>query len=259
MSSQAVRAFLPALKELERRLTVPIPDRLRILRELEYDLEELRARFEARGMPAEEARARALEALVPHGAAVRDLDWVHAPLYARLTSRMGERRLRLLERSALVLATATVLTAAGWVVMGLDLTVDPSPFLWPVLGLGGVLFAAMVAKAFQLWIKRDHTTPDRGVGGILALSGVVLGSGVVGVVMDLYLLATELELHPELAGRMAYQWLVRDCALLSVAILLALAGGLFWFVVTRWLTELVGARHDLLGMGAETTSRKENR
>ena len=37
----AARAFLSTLRRLDRDLTIPVPDRLRILRELEFDLEEL--------------------------------------------------------------------------------------------------------------------------------------------------------------------------------------------------------------------------
>lgn len=40
MTVPATREFLPALRELEGRLSVPIPERVRILRELEFDLED---------------------------------------------------------------------------------------------------------------------------------------------------------------------------------------------------------------------------
>lgn len=40
MTVPATREFLPALRELEGRLSVPIPERVRILRELEFDLEQ---------------------------------------------------------------------------------------------------------------------------------------------------------------------------------------------------------------------------
>ena len=38
MTTRAVRPFLPALREVEGRLKVPIPERVRILLELEFDL-----------------------------------------------------------------------------------------------------------------------------------------------------------------------------------------------------------------------------
>ena len=65
MSTEATRTFLPTLREIESRLRVPIPARMQIIRELEFDLEQLQANFVAEGMTAEEAYARAMEALVP--------------------------------------------------------------------------------------------------------------------------------------------------------------------------------------------------
>ena len=67
------------------------------------------------------------------------------------------------------------------------------------------------------------------------------------MIFDLYRLAGILERTPELAGNLASDWLVRDSALLSVAILLALAGGLAWFVLSQWLALVSGARRELLG------------
>jgi len=47
MSTPAVRMFAPVLRQVEQGLALPLPDRVRILRELKYDLEELYDRFVA--------------------------------------------------------------------------------------------------------------------------------------------------------------------------------------------------------------------
>ena len=75
MRGPTARGFAPVLREVERGLALPIPDRVRILRELEYDLEELR-------------------------------DRLHAPWYWRVTRHVTANRLRLAERAALAIATA---------------------------------------------------------------------------------------------------------------------------------------------------------
>ncbi len=56
MNGRAARGFAPVLREVERGLALPIPDRIRILRELEYDLEELRDRLVAGGLSPDVAR-----------------------------------------------------------------------------------------------------------------------------------------------------------------------------------------------------------
>ena len=242
-----MRPFLPTLRRLDRDLTVPVPDRVRILRELEFDLEALSGELEARDMPAEEARTRALDALVPDGATLRELDRLHAPHYRRLTSHFSPGRLRTLERSALALATATVLLAESLLLLRADWLRHASPFLWPVLGLGALLFAAIAAQSFRLWVKHDHQEADRSFRVILLLSGLTLATGVFGAFADFFRLAGALQAEPGLAGALLPEWLFGSCVLLSFSLLLALAGGLAWFVPAHWLALVSGAHAELLG------------
>lgn len=244
----APRAFLPTLRRLERELKIPLPERVRVLREIEADLEELTGSFVARGYRLEDARGMALEALVPAGKALGDLRSAHASTYDVLTRRLGGSRLRMLERTALVLVTAGVIVFEAAALLGADLRHDPSPFLWPVLGLSGLLFAAAATKAFTLWIKRDHLDTDRGVGIILVLCGLLMATGIGGAFVDFFLLAQTLERVPDAATDSVLRWLRRDGALLSVTLLAAMVGGLTWFVLTQWLSALAAARRDFLGL-----------
>ena len=256
MSVPAARAFLPALRQLDGRLLVPMPDRVRILRELEYDLEELEGRLLARGLPPEEARSLALESLVPDGVTLDELARVHAPLYRRLTRRLSEERVRLLERSALGVAATSVLLGETWILLTAQLLRSPSPFLWPVLALGAVLGALILATLFELCVKREHTATDGRLGGILALSGAILTLGTVGTTVDVHRLAALLERSPGLASALVAPWLVREASLLSVAILLAMAGGLTWFLLTQWVVSIREAHRRVLGVGFETARER---
>ena len=252
MSSTSPRIFLPDLRELEKSLPVPIPDRVRILSELEFDLEELWGRLLAQGLEAEEAKARALEALAPDPGTIRQLGWLHAPIYRRVTLNMRDDRLRIVERSALAAATGGILLLQTLTLLRADLLRNPSPFLFPVLGLGALLVACVLAKVFELWIKGDHRNARGGLGLILGLSGIVLGAAFGGTLVDLVRLAGILERAPEMAGRVIPLWMVRESTLLSVAILLALFGGLVWFVLTQWLTLVASARQEVLGLGRDS-------
>lgn len=247
MSSAITRRFLPVLRSVERELSAPIPQRVRILRELEHDLEGLRERYVAAGLTPAEAESRALEALVPDSGTLHELGRLHASLYGRVTASVAEARLRLAERSVFAIMTAAVLGLETMALLGLDLLGDPSPFLWPVMLLGGLLAALVVAKAFELWIKGDHRAPDRGLRAILGTSALALALAAVGSFVEVYRLAATLELNSTLTGTLLIPTLVRVCALLAVAILVASAGGLTWFVLTQWLGAVRAAHRDVLG------------
>lgn len=248
MTARTARAFLPTLREVERELTVPLPERVRILQELEFDLEEFQERLVAEGLSERDAREKALDVLVPHGVALQALESVHEPIYVRVTRRLRGIQLEVLERRLLLLSVAMVLLAETVALFQADLLDDPSPFLLPLLVVGGVLFAATTAKTFQLLIKRDHAAPQSGLGAILGLSIVTLGIGLGGTIFDLYRLAAVLEREPALAETVAIGWLIRDAALLAVALILSLAGGLAWFLLKQWVVTLTSARADALGL-----------
>ena len=210
-------------------------------------LEALSGELEARGMPPEQARARALDALVPDGATLRELDRVHASHYRRLTRHFSPGRLRTIERSALALATAVVLVAETFLLLRADWLGHASPFLWPVLGLGALLFAAIATLSFRLWVKRDHGDPAANLRVILFLSGLTLTTGIFGALADFFRLAGVLRAEPGLAGSLLPGWLAASSVLLSFSLLLALAGGLAWFIPAHWLALVSGAYAELLG------------
>ena len=248
MTTDAMRAFLPTLRRLDGELALPLPSRVDVLRELEADLEDLTSSLVAAGHPIDAARRVALETLVPEGSTLGELRSVHAPAYMRLVRRLGGERLRVVERTVLAVATLAVMLWEAAALLGAGLGHDPSPFLWPVLALSGLLFAAIVTKAFTLWVKKDHAQVRAGVGMILILSGVVLAIGFAGALADLYALAAILERMPEEAGALVLRWVTRDAAVVSVAMLASMAGGLTWFVITQWLSAVESARAETLGL-----------
>jgi len=246
MTPASPRVFLADLQALERELALPIPDRLRLLEELEFDLEQLRRRFLDDGCSEPEARVRALQALVPEGGALEELLDLHTPLYVRLTRGVGAARLRLLERSAFVVASAGVLLTEAYALLQADLLTDPSPFLWPVLALGALISAAVAMKMFELWVRADHRSPQRGLSAILALCGMTLGGAGAATVVELARLAAVLERGGDSIGPVV-AWLVRDAVLLAVATLVALAGGLAWLVLNHWVVAVSADRRAVLG------------
>lgn len=247
------------LREVGQGLALPLPRRVRILRELSYDLESLTDLLMGQGVAAEEAYRRAAQALVPDGVALSQLGRLHASWYQRRTRGLAPDRLRKAERGGLALATLAVLVGEGYALRRADLFGDPSPFLVPVLAAGAVLFALILAKAFELFIKGDHTRPRSGLATILVAAGTTLGLGVGGTVFDLYRLASTLEISPEVAEALAPLWLARSAVLLTVALMLSMVGALGWFVLVQWVSLAEGAHREILGLPLRSSpSRRQD-
>lgn len=248
MSAPTLNRHTEVLRAVGQGLTLPLPQRVRILRELSYDLESFASLLMDQGVPAEEAHERAAATLVPDGAALGQLDRLHASWYRRRTRSLAPDRLRLAERGGLALATLVVLVGEGFALRRADLFGDPSPFLIPVLVAGAVLFALILAKTFELFIKGDHARPRSGLTTILVAAGTTLGLGLGGTVFDLYRLAATLESTPEVAEVLAPLWLGRSAILLTVALMLSMVGALGWFVLSQWVSLAEGAHREILGL-----------
>lgn len=249
-------AFTDALRRVGQGLALPLQSRVRILRELAFDLEELSADLMARGVPAEEARRRATEALVPEGPALAQLDRIHAPLYRRATRGVAAHRLRVFERGALFALTLGVVLVEGVALWRVPPLGEPSTWLVPVLAAGGLLFALTAAKAFALFVKGDHRTPASGLNAILGVAGLTLAVGVAGSFFEVHGLASTLEARPELAATILVPWLGRTAVLLVVSLLLSLGGGLAWFFIAQWVSLAEGGQAEILGIHIDTPTKE---
>lgn len=256
MNAEVVRPFLPTLRNVERRLGVPIPARVRILRELEFDLEQLRARLEAEGVAADEARALSLDALVPDERVLQELGRLHTPRYHRFTRHFRDDRVRRFERCALAMLMIALLIAEALFLFRAGLFTNPSPFLWPVIGLGTVSCTIIAWEAFALWVKGDSRLARKAPSALLLTAGLTLMLGLFGALVDTYQVAARPDGMTSLMPR-SFEWLVRETALLSVSMVLTLAAALGWFALTQWLTQVSGAHREVLGLDSIDTTLPE--
>lgn len=260
MNAHAPSAFGATLRAVADGLAVPMPGRVRFLRELAGDLEALTERLVQEGVPLDEARRRAEESLVPDAATLGALGELHQPLYLRLTRHIDPARLRSLERWALTSATLFVVAVGTLALIRADLPGGPSPFQWLVVALGAAVFALTGAGAFRLLVKQDHRPPDHGLGPLLMLVALPTVAALMGVAADLYRMAAILEAEPHRTAEVATAWLFADATLLATGMLATLAGGLGWLLLSQWAAHLETQRREVLGLtGAPTETKGDTR
>lgn len=244
-----MRRFEAVLRRIGARLELPHPARSRVLHEIASDLEAAYGAYRTRGLDEEEAARRAERLLDPSWAALEALERVHAPLYRRWLARFSQRTRHRAERAVLVVLAVTVLAGGVAGLVGAEVLRDPSPFLWPVLGLGAAALALGVGKAFLLYVKRDHS-PRRlrgGLSALLVLGSAILTVGAVGVVIDAYRLAGAVVGAVESQVPLTLRWIRQDGTLLVVSLLLALALALVWFVCLRRAIAIEHAEAEIFG------------
>ena len=223
------------LAAVSGQISAPLPAKTQFLRELAADLQELTARLQAEGVPGDEARRRAIDALVPDAETARRLERLPASRYVRATSHWSADRLRRIERALLALCFLGVLVVQTRALGAADFLGYRSPFLWPVLGAGALTVTAVAVKAFQLWVKADHREPRSGLRLIPLLSVAPFAIAVLGICVDGVIVSAALERTPELAGTHLLRSLIQAAARMAVALLFGLLGALGWLVPSQWV------------------------
>lgn len=253
-------SFDAELRGVAERLDLPQPMRSRILLELRADLEDLSSALRSEGVADDEARRRAVEALVPSSEALGELRWLHRPLYQRLVDRFSERGRHRLER-LLIVAFTGVLALLGWRVATVgDLFHDPSPWLVPVAVLGMVALGVGIVRLFVLHVKKDHTADGlaRGRAALPFLAVAVMVLGLAGAAVDLYGVAGALEANPAMQLAYLLRWLRQDMAMLSLSLLLGSVVGVLWLGSEVRVAGIRQAEVEALGI-TNHPERKEGR
>jgi hypothetical protein len=238
----------PELREVVDRLELPQPVRARVILELASDLADFESELMASGLSAEEARARAARMLIPSPDALSELQDLHRPLYARLVDRFADPARHGLERVALVAASVGLFGLALSRLVGTGLLDAPAPLTVAVLAVGFLVAALSVWKGFALYVARRHElkTLESGLWLLPIAAAAAVALAGVGLALDLYAVAGQLE--ADLSGQAAVLvgWLQRDMGLLSTGLLTALAALGMWLLLSAGVAGVRQAEADLL-------------
>lgn len=224
------RSLETGLAGLAERLDLPPATKSRVLVEMQADLDALYDHHRARGCTPAVARRLAEERVVASDEAIAGLVRLHASPLARWLDRLSGRLRRgfefLLAGAALVIAFA----GAAWIALRGGLLLRPSPFLWPVLAIGGICVAGVLHHGWHLFV-RNSTRAARGRAlAVYLLAGAVSlflgGSGVAIGLYDTALAMAGGDLDP---GALLTR-LGRDAALLATALSVTLCAGGTWFL-----------------------------
>jgi len=232
-----VKRFLPALRRLSAELPLPEPTRSRILLEMAGDLDALFEHYRSRGVDEDEAARRTEEKLLASPEALQHLIAVHTTPYQRLLSRAAGRLRWGFDLLLFAVGVVPMLALAVAVAVAQADTLGGAPLLWPLLLVAAAAAAISLAKAYQLFVRRERSTArlHSGVPTLVFLG--VLGPVLGGLVflLSLHDLALGLAMGT-LAGpsqAVVAARVARDGTLLLLGLLLGFATALVWFVLVN--------------------------
>ena len=180
--------FESYLAEVERRLTVPYPERRDLVLELGEHLESLYEEYLSGGMAPERARAKAIATLDLDGEFRSSIDLVHRTLVARVLDLLPRRLAMSLEAAGIGLIGAVMVSVVAREALMIDFILNGGIFMIPINLAGIAIVVIAIERIYSLFIKRDH-----GEGNLsrrlTSLKFLGLGCtliGLLGTLMGLY-------------------------------------------------------------------------
>jgi hypothetical protein len=211
------------------RLALPRATRSLILVEIASDLEDLFNHYVQQGLSEEEAATRAEEKVDMSDEALAELVRIHSDARS-WTDRIARRAHAFWERIALALIVFFFVAAAA-------LESDARPFahltgfVWPLL----MIFVALVIFfVVQMTRLPDNVNPRRlrdSLATPLFLGAASLVVGFAGAGVELYRTLKRMAVTPDNAGFLFSRAVLGTTSTLVIALLVALAAGVAWFVV----------------------------
>lgn len=223
--------FADVLRATGDRLDLPQPARLRVLRELAADLEDLYDAYRARGCDEAEARRRAVESMDLSADALAALGAVHRGPVRRLLDRVSPDALARWERTLLGVLTLLALAVAVSLVDGRTVFADAGPWILAVLPAAAAALLIALAKAYQILLKQDHHPRrlHRGMDGLRILALVLPLLGLLGGWSEAYRLSVDAAAAARPLAALLLAWGLRASALLVISLALGLLTALAWF------------------------------
>ena len=228
--------FNAFLRDTGQRLALPKTTKSRILVEIASDLEDLFQHYLQQGLSEQEAAAKAEEKVDMSDEALTELVRIHSD--ARTwTDRIARRTQPFWERFAMALIVLFFVTE--WVIgTGLKPFAHLTGFIWPIL----VIFIALLTFFIvQMARFSDHSSPRRvrdSLATPLFLGAASLVVGFAGAGIELYRTLMRMAADPEHAAPLFANVVLDSTATLSIALLVALAAGVAWFLLAGRVARL---------------------
>jgi hypothetical protein len=224
------------------RLALPKATRSLILVEIASDLEDLFQHYIEQGLSEEDAAARAEEKVDMSDEALTELVRIHSEARG-WTDRFVRRAHSFWERfvMAVIVLFFIVSLAMG---AGISSFKNLNGFIWPILGIFLALTAVFVV---QLARVSDTSSPRRlreSLATPLFLGSASLVVGFAGTGIELYRALMRMAAEPERAAPLFARVILESTTTLAVALLVALAAGVVWFVLAGRI-----ARHEDIAAG----------
>lgn len=225
--------FTGLLKRTAARLDLPEPVKSHVLLEMAADLEDMFAAYRERGLGEEEAARRVEEKFDVSDDALNELTRLHRSALRRGMDRLSEQAQTRWEKLMLVAILLFVALMTGGLLLTDGFFSDASLFVWPGVAVGVAAVGVFIAKAHQLYIRKERGLRRLrwGLPFLLLLACAALFNGVFGFFIGMQTAMGRAAAGPEGTHIYLMDWLMGSSATMILSLMVAMLAAILWFVL----------------------------
>jgi len=250
--------FSDLLKDLNRRIKMPQPEKSRILLEIAADLNDAYAYYRERGLSREDALQKARDKFELSDEAIDQLSRLHDNVFHQwMLNKFGSSQ-SLCERILFTVFSLFIIVAAVYAAMTTAFYTNASGFVYPVpFILIGVLILSAV-KIYRLYLKEDHgvTRINAGMGAFKIFAAANLFAGISGYFAELYFSGSKVlflgplfiisMLDVDYVETFVLDFMIKTSLLIMMCMLTVMITGIFWFIIANKISKIEQAEAEIL-------------
>ena len=244
-----MKRFVRQLQSVEARLDLPQPLKARILLEIAADMEDLFIHYTESGLDTEEATSRVEEKMDITDESLQALIQVHKSGFQKLLDQVELETRSRWEKIILVFTILIVAALSMRTVIAIPMITRASHFVWPILGIGLIGLIVFIAKAYHLYIRKDHEirTLRKGIPSLLFFAGVSFVVGILGYFLELFkagdhgylmdykiiFILTPHRMGSDVDLERLTTWMMQSSSMIMVSILVTISMAILWFILVN--------------------------
>jgi len=227
-----MKKYAAVLRNIDKVLDIPQPSRSRVILEISADMQDLYEHYIGQGLGDEQAWRRTVEEFDLSAEEIAAIAQVHDSQLKRILDRFSARTRGILERTALAATMIPVVLVGYQLALSGGMFKDSGIWMWPLLTGAIAALALGVSKWYGLFVVKEHNirAVRKRLNFVLYIALGQLVTGFVGMYVDLFQTWVTSSVDKAMTVTYLAHWLQRSSALLSTAMIAALASGLIWVV-----------------------------
>jgi len=151
-----MKRFTGLLQNINSRLTLPQPEKSRVILEIAADMEGLFSHYVEKGLTESEATEKVRKKFDFSDEALSQLVDIHESFIQKFLNKLPAHPGTGLEKTVLTVLVTLIIFSFSYTLVTRSFFTSASVFIWPIFGIGFAAILLSVFNFYRLYIKKEY-------------------------------------------------------------------------------------------------------